>query len=139
MLPSSAQDAAHAQLLDAYAGLFFREVVHGLFFQRVIRPGVLSQATDENAVNAILAEKAPRMLSYLESQAGSGRLSAGSMSLADIAVASSLLNYCYLGFSLEGYPRLAAFLRAILSQGAFAEALAAEKPFADQMGLRLSI
>jgi glutathione S-transferase len=139
LLPSSAQDVAHTQFLDAYAGLFFREVVHGLFFQRVIRPGILGQATNEDAVRAILAEKAPRMIGYLETQAGSGRLSADRMSLADIAVSSNLVNYIYLGFSLGAYPQLAAFLEAIVQHPAFAQALAVERPFADQMGLRLSM
>jgi glutathione S-transferase len=139
LLPRGDKEAAHAMFLDAYAGdVLFRDLVHGLFFQRVIRPGMMGQPTDETVVRAILSEKAPRTLGYLDKEVAAGRLSANRMSLPDIAVASNLVNYCYLGFTLDGRRHLAAFLASAVKHPAFAQALAAEKPFADQMGLKLA-
>ncbi len=137
LLPADPREAAHTLFLDAYAGgALFREIVHGLFFQRVLGPGVFGQPTDESVVEAILRDKTPRTFGVLEAQAKDGRLSASRMSLADIAVASNLVNFSYLGFALDGYPRLSSFLSGAISHPAFAAAVSAEKPFAEQMGLK---
>jgi glutathione S-transferase len=59
------------------------------------------------------------------------------LSLADLAVASNLLTYRYLGcpISPDQYPKLSRYLDNILDLDVFRRATAQEKPFVEQMGL----
>lgn len=141
VLPSGARDLGRALWLDAYAGgTVFRHVVHGLFAQKVIRPVILKEATDQSVIDGILATVQPKVFAYLESQAGDAFLVGGAFTLADIAVASNLINYQYLGFPIDArrYPKLAAYARRAIGHPAMQQALAAERPFAERMGLDLS-
>ena len=141
ILPRDSRDYARALWLDAFAGgTIFRHVVHGLFVQKIIRPLILKQPTDQAAIDAILATQQPKVFRTLEAQAAEaqgGFLVGDALSLADIAVASNLINYQYLGFAIDRalYPRLADYARRIAALPVFQEALAAEAPFAAQMGL----
>jgi glutathione S-transferase len=59
------------------------------------------------------------------------------MSVADIAVASNLITYQYIGFDLyrSRFPRLAALVDRIVRQPAMREALRREQGVVDSMGL----
>ena len=60
------------------------------------------------------------------------------MTLADIAIVSNFIVYQYLGFEIDAarYPKFAKYLREITATPAFQRALADERPFVDQMGLK---
>ncbi len=60
------------------------------------------------------------------------------MTIADIAVASNLITYQYIGFNLyrARYPRLAALHDNIVRQPAMREALRRERAVVESMGLR---
>lgn len=138
VLPTDAQAYARALWFDAYAGgTLFRHVVHGLFGQKVIRPRLLNQPTDEAAVAAILETALPPVFGYLETQVDDGFLAGDALSLGDIAIASNLINFQYLGLAIDGalYPKLAAYARRMVETPALKAALEAERPVADQMGL----
>src|SRR5262245_58728030 len=71
ILPRDAADYARVLWLDAYAGgTIFRHVVHGLFREKIIKPLILKQPTDQAAIDAILATQLPRVFRYLDAQAG---------------------------------------------------------------------
>lgn len=134
--PPDPKDAAYALFLDAYAGgALFRGLVHGLFFQRVIRPGMLGEATDESVVDKLLTDVRPKVLGFLEAEAARGAIGSSDLTLGEIALASNLINFHYLSYRLDGYPKLAAAFGAILARTEFRRALVAERPFAEQMGL----
>jgi glutathione S-transferase len=137
ILPKPDREAARVLWFDSYAGVIFRELIRELFFQKVIRPGVLNETTDQAAVDTILATRQPKFFAYLESQAAGPHLVGDALTLADIAIVSNLINYQYLGFAIDGakYPNLARYTRSVLAQPAFRRALEDEKPFAEQMGL----
>jgi glutathione S-transferase len=137
VVPNEDRDAARVLWFDSYAGFVFRNLIHGLFFQKVIRPGILKEATDHAAVDTILATKRPEMFDYLEAQTTGSFLVGSALTLADIAIVSNLINYQYLGFKIDGtsYPNLARYARSILTQPAVRRALENEKPFAEKMGL----
>ncbi len=134
--------AAHVRALwfEEYAdGTLFREVVHGIFFQNIIRPNILGQTTDEAAVKAIQSEAMPRSFGYLEKELTGSHLAGGQFTIADIAVVSNLINYHYLGYRIEArFPRLAGYFKVMLRHPSIATALAAEQPAASGMGLDLS-
>jgi glutathione S-transferase len=137
ILPETPAELGRALWFDAYAGNLFRDVVHGLFFETKIRPGMLSQATDRSVVDRILAGATPKYFAYLDSQAGERFLVGDAFSLADIAIASNLVNYLYLGFRIDeaAYPRLARYARETIAMPVFQAALASEEPYAQQMRL----
>jgi glutathione S-transferase len=137
VVPKEDRDAARVLWLDSYAGFVFRSFIHGLFFQKVIRPGILKETPDHAAVDTILATKRPKIFGYLESQAAGPFLVGSALTLADIAIVSNLINYQYLGFRIDdtSYPNLARYTRSILTQPAVRRALDNEKPFAEKMGL----
>lgn len=138
ILPADGKDFSRALWFDGYAGgTVFRHVVHGLFVQKIIRPVILKETTDRAAIQTILATVQPKIFQYLDSQAGRPFLVSHALTLADIAIVSNMINYQYLGFAVDRdrYPRLAAYVRGIVAHEAFQQALAAEKPFAEQMGL----
>lgn len=139
LLPAEAQAYARAIWFDAYAGgTMFRHLVHGLFFNKVVRPGILGEPGDQSAIDAIVKDTLPKVFGYLESQVGDGWLVGDALSLADIAVGSNLVNLRYLGFEVDtaAYPKLAAYADRIVDLPAFRTALAAEAPFAAQLGLQ---
>jgi glutathione S-transferase len=133
-------DAAYAQArwFEEYAGgAVFRNVVHGLFFQKVIRPNILKQATDTQVIDNILKAALPKTFGYLERSLTTRYLVGDRLTIADIAVASNLLNYHYLGYRIDGrhYPRLSAFFDNMLRQPSLARAVQQEQKAAGSMGL----
>lgn len=136
--PQDAKAYAQARWFEEYAGgVVFRDVVHGLFFNKVIRPGILKEPTDNAAVAAILDEAAPLRFGYLEGALSGDYFAGGQLSIADIAIASNLVNFHYLGYAIDRarHPKLAAHFRRMLTDKAFAAALEAEKGAAESMKL----
>lgn len=138
VLPDQSADRGRVLWFDAYAGgTIFRHLIHGLFFQKVIRPGILKEKTDQSVIDTILADVQPKVFGYLEAQLGGKYLVGPLLTLADIAVASNLINFQYLGFAIDDarYPKLAGYTRRVTAEPSFQQALAGEKPFAEDMGL----
>ena len=136
--PRETGDFVQALWLEEYAdGTIFREVVHGLFFQKIIRPNILKQATEAAAIAAILKDALPKVFGYLEREIGSGYLVAGRFGIADIATVSNLINFHYLGFQIDAprFPKLAAYFGRCLRHPSVEAALRAERPVATNMGL----
>lgn len=140
LFPRDAKDRARALWIEEYCdGTLFRDVIHGLFFQNVIRPKILQQETDRVAVDSILSQALPKIFGYLESVVGDGFLAGGRFGIADIALASNLVNFNYLSYRIDGrhFPRLAACFKRLCRQPSVAAALRAERDVAANMGLDL--
>ena len=136
--PRETRDFVQALWLEEYAdGTVFREVVHGLFFQKVIRPNILKQATDTAVMTAILNEAVPKVFGYLERTIAGDHLVAGRFGIADIATVSNLINFHYLGYQIDvrRFPKLSAYFARQLRQPAIEAAVRAERPVAERMGL----
>ena len=142
LYPRDAKDRARALWLEEYCdSTVFREVVHGLFFQNVIRPKILQQPTDRTAIDAILTQALPKVFGYLESQMTDGWLVGKSLGIADIALACNLVNYHYLGYRIDAarYPKLERTFRRLCRHPSIATALGNEQPVAQNMGLDVGI
>src|SRR5262245_31370483 len=136
--PEATRDLVQALWLEEYAdGTMFREVVHGLFFQKVIRPNILKQATDPAAIATILNEALPKVFGYVERAIGGEYMVAGNFGIADIAILSNLINFHYLGYELDSkeHPKLGAYFGRQLRRPSVQAALRAEQPVAASMGL----
>jgi glutathione S-transferase len=139
VLPADINDYARVLWFDAYAGgTIFRQVVHPLFAQTVVGPNIRNVPTDKAVVNDVLTNVQPKILGYLDSQVTGKYLVGDAMTLADIAITSNFIVYQYLGFEIDvaRYPNLAKYLRGIAATAALQQALADERPFVDQMGLK---
>jgi glutathione S-transferase len=138
LYPSDTRDYVQALSFEEFAdGTIFPEVIHGLFFQKVIRPGILKQDTDQRVIDAILSDAVPKQFGYLEAALTGTYLAGARFGIADIATMSNLINYHYLGYRLDAtrFPSLARYFATHLQRPTIREALAAEQPVAEGMGL----
>ena len=139
ILPADIRDYARVLWFDAYAGgTIFRHVVHPLFVQTIVGPNIRNVPTDKAVVDDVLTNAQPKIFGYLDRQITGKFLVGDAMTLADIAIVSNFIVYQYLGFEIDAarYPKLARYLREIAATPVFQRALADEKPFVDQMGLK---
>jgi hypothetical protein len=119
-----------AMFLDAWAGsALFRGVVHPLFHNQIVAPTFHKTPGDAAAITRALEEAAPAAFAYLEGRRPGRFLVGGALSMADLAVASNLVMFRYLGHRIDErrYPRLHAWFEALRSSGPLAAALAAER------------
>lgn len=136
MIPADAKDRGQAVWIEAYLGACYREVIHPLFQQRIGAP-MRGGTPDTNLTDRVLSGVAPKYLEYLNGKAASRWLVGDAFSVADIAVGANLVQFHYVGESISTalYPALAAYFRRLVATPVFVEQLAAEKPFAEQMGI----
>lgn len=137
--PSSTRDYIQALWLEQYAGgTLFRELVHPLFREVFVQPKVNKVAPDQAKIDAVLGTVAPEIFGYLESVAGDAFLAGPKMSVGDIAVASNLITYQYMGFALDAaqYSKLSALFERVIRQPAMQQAVRREQSVVRSMGLR---
>jgi glutathione S-transferase len=137
LYPAATQDYVQALWFEEYAdGTIFRELIHGLFFNKVIRPKILKQPGDPAAIDAILKDTVPAMFGYLEKSLVGHYFAGDRFTLADAALASNLINFHYLGYAIDArFPKLAAYFARMIEHPSVAAALAAEQSAAAGMGL----
>jgi len=138
LYPTAAKAFADALWLEEYAdGTLFRDVVHGLLFQKMVRPKILNQTTDDGVVAKILETALPKTFSYLERNMTESFLVAGRFGIADIAIMSNLINFHYIGFAIDGghWPRLQRYFARMLQHPSIRAALANETPVVAKLGL----
>jgi glutathione S-transferase len=109
-------------------------VLGGLLLQRVFAQRFLKRAPDEALIRRSLEQEIPPKLAYLEGNIRGEFLVGSSLSIADITVASMLINFQFAGERLHDYPKLQRYLRALLARPSFQEQIAAEIPAAEQLG-----
>lgn len=136
MIPADPRNRGQALWLEAYLGGFFRDAVHPLFHQKIVAP-MQGGTPDAGVVDRVLAEVIPKYLAYMDGIANSDWIVGHSFSVADIAVGANLVQLHYLGGSpvLDHYPALARYFERLVRESVFVEQLAAEEPFAANMGL----
>lgn len=130
LLPANVRDRAHARWLEEFADTRLGDVfIWGLFYQRVVRPAVWGEPGDDVRVERTLAEDAPAVLDYLESQLPGDGFLFGEIGLADVALASFFRNATYAGFTIDAgrWPLAASFVGRVLDH----PALASLVPFED--------
>ena len=137
LFPKDPVDYARSLWIEEYVDGGLVQDVIGIVFQKVIRPKILDQATDHAIIDSILKNSLPKKLDYLEGSLDGSYFVADQLTIADVAVASSLVSLHYAGQRLQGasHPRLSGHFRRMLQSPAFTKALADEQTFADHLGL----
>jgi glutathione S-transferase len=114
LLPSDPRDRARARWLEEYADTRLGELfIWSLFYQKVVRPLVWGEPTDEARVRKALDEEIPAALDYLEGELPAEGFLFGDIGLADIAIASFFRNGSYAGYETdrERWPPTPAFVQ----------------------------
>ncbi len=130
LLPADPRDRARARWLEEFADTRLGDLfIWGLFYQRIVRPLVWGEPSDEQRIAKTLNEDAPAALDYLEGVLPETGWIFGDFGLADIAIASFFRNAAYADFepAADRWPRVVSFVRRALAHDAFAATL----PFED--------
>ncbi len=121
LLPKEPFALARATWFSEFAEALFRHE-GTIFFERAVRGHLMQQEPDMAAVEAA-REPIPPLLGYLDGElSGKATLCGEEVTLADITVASVLLNYLHAGERIEAgdYPCLRAYLDRLFARPSFA-------------------
>ena len=125
---------ARALWIEEYVdGGLAPHVLHGLLMQRVFAPRFLNLAPDEALIRRSLEQEIPPRLSYLERNLEGDFFAGDRFSIADITVASMLINLQFAGERLDRYPKLERYMQSLLQRPCFQHAFAVELPLAEQI------
>jgi glutathione S-transferase len=130
LLPADPRDRARARWLEEYADSRLGDLlIWSLFYQRIVRPMVWGEPTDEDRVRDALDNGIPAALDYLEGEAPENGFLFGDIGLADIAIASFFRNAAYADFTIDAarWPRTAGWVERTLSHSAIASLLPFEE------------
>ena len=130
LYPADPTQRARARWLEEFADTRLGDLfIWSLFYQKVVRPLVWGEPTDEERVARAENEEIPAALDYLETQLPTDGYLFGDIGVADIAIASFFRNGAYAGFETDAarWPRSAAFVARVLQHPCVASLL----PFED--------
>ena len=130
VLPAAPRERARAIWFEEMADTILFTAGQRIFFNRVVAPKLLKRTGDLTSAQEAQDTLLPPVFAYLESVApAEGFLVGNALSIADIAVASMLVNmtYCNAAPDPAAYPRLAAFLARMMARPGFAGALASDR------------
>ena len=134
LYPQDPTEFARALWLEEFVdGGLAPHVLRGLLLERAFARRFLNRAPDEALIRHSLEQELPPKLAYLERSVNGDYLVGGSFSIADITVASMLINYQFAGERLRGYPKLERYLQALFRKPSFQQQFAVELPAAEQI------
>jgi glutathione S-transferase len=130
LFPHDPRERARARWLEEFADTRLGDLfIWALFYQKVVRPAVWGEATDEERVARAVNEEIPGALDYLERELPADGFLFIDIGAADISIASFFRNGAYAGFETNPnrWPRTAAFVDRVLAHPCVASLL----PFED--------
>jgi len=123
LIPTDPRARARTVWYDEFADTIVVACGGKMFFNRIVSPRFLGRPGDLAVADKAEAEELPPILAYLEQTIpASGFLVEDRLTLADLAVASPFVNLAHAGCTVDAatYPRLAAYVAAILARPSFA-------------------
>lgn len=138
--PAEARARATACWLEEYGDSRLVETVAPFFLERVVKPLLLKQPTDEARLAALARDTVPGVLAWVESVVpASGFLSGPTLTIADFGIASPFLTAQVGGFAPDAnrYPNLASYLARLADTPLFARRL--EKQTAEMNAIRSQV
>jgi len=134
LYPKDRVERAQALWFEEYADTQLRDLIGmGYFYEKVVKPKLLGQPTDEAKVKHTVEVALPKALDYLERTIpADGYLFASGFSIADITIGSMFLNGRYAGYSVPAtrWPRFAAYLERVWAQPTYVRRIAQEADLA---------
>jgi glutathione S-transferase len=135
LIPTEPKARARTIWFDEYSDTILFACGGKMFFNRIVAPRFLGQAGDEAIAAKAECEELPPLLDYLERVIpASGFLVEDRLTLADISVASPFANFGHLNIVLDAgrYPKLRAYIEAMLARPSFAPWIARESAFLER-------
>ncbi len=129
--PSNIMDRAKSRWLEEYAGsMLFEPCAKDIFMERLTKPFNTNKLTDEEVVNHSISNLLPPLFDYIDSQLPSEGFIFGEMGLADIAVATAIINATYADFEVDKilWPKLASHLSIVKAHPVVAKCMQTEGP-----------
>jgi glutathione S-transferase len=126
LFPTDARQRARARWLEEFADTRLGDVfIWGFFYQKVVRPLVWGEPSDEERITKSVERDIPAALDYLEGELPDAGFLFGDIGAADIAIASFFRNGAYAGFEPDParWPRTAAFVERTLAHRSIASLL----------------
>ncbi|MDE1463700.1 glutathione S-transferase family protein [Spartinivicinus poritis] len=130
LYPADLKARTKAWWIEEYADTKLAEVVGmPLFFERVVRPTFLKQEINEQLVEDNIKHNIPPVLDYLESAAPKTEFVCGALSVADISIASLLINAAYADYEIDSkrWSTLSNYLERIYQQPVFRKYIESDK------------
>ena len=130
LIPADPQDRGRVIWWDEFGDTVFAACSGKMFFNRIVAPKFLGREGDLAAAAQAEGEELPKLLDYLEGAIpASGFLVGDRLTLADLAVASPLMNFRHCGACVDAavHPKIAAWSEAILSRPSMAPWIAKEE------------
>lgn len=134
LIPTEAKARARTIWFDEFADTILGGCGTKIFFNRIVAPRFLGREGDTAVADAAEREELPPILDYLESVIPDSLfLVEDRLTLADIAVASLLVNLGHVGCDYgSGRPKLAAFAAAMLARPSLAPWVERERAFLER-------
>lgn len=129
LVPAAPRERARTVWFEEFADTILWDVAGKMFSNRVVAR-INGRTPDLDAADQAEREGLPPILDYLEQAVpGAGFIVGDALSVADISVTSPFVNMAYAGFEVSGeaYPRLRAYLDAMLARPSFVAAKAGEE------------
>lgn len=129
LIPTEAKARGRTIMFDEFADIRIFGCGRKMFWNRVVAPLFMRMPGDPAAAAAAEANELPPILAYLDRIVpDSLYLVEDRLTLADIAVASLLVNLQHAGAAIDAgkYPRLAAYRDAMFARPSFAATIAVE-------------
>ncbi|MBY4675436.1 glutathione S-transferase family protein [Marinobacterium arenosum] len=130
LMPEAIDGRARCEWLEKFGDYeLAQNATFALFYQTLVAP-TLGKQTDHAVVEKALNHTLPPLLDYLEQQLTDREwLVDNRFGLADIAIASQLINMGYAGYPLDDsrWPQLASHLNRCCARPSFAELLPEEQ------------
>jgi glutathione S-transferase len=134
--PTNTADRARSRWLEEYAAsMLFTPLAGKIFMERLTKPLRTKVPGDENLVEDSIKNLLPPVFDYIESQLPAEGFIFGEMGLADIAVATAIINATYTEFEVDAgcWPKVSAHLNLVKIQPAVVEVMRAEKPLIEAL------
>ncbi|MBP8925051.1 MAG: glutathione S-transferase family protein [Pseudomonadales bacterium] len=135
--PQDPASRARALWIEEYTDTVLQDrLLRGVCLERVIKPMVYQQPTDENRVAKIIEYHLPPMFDYLEELTGERQyLVDGRFSIADISVLTCFINAEMADFRPDAkrWPALVRYLERIREEPAIKRVLEVERAYTDRM------
>ncbi len=131
LLPAAPGLRARALWFEEYADSKVAVTVAGIFFERVVKPSIFKQETNQALIDEALKRAVPEVLDYLTQCLGDDEfMVGGAFSIADIALTTPFVNFAIAGESVdaERWPKIAAYIERIHSLPCYAPIVAGDHP-----------
>ncbi len=128
--PADAQQQAVACWIEEFCDSKLMDVIGTIFQNRFLKPNLMGQPCDEDAVQEAINNGLPPLLDYLESiMPEQGYLVGDSLSIADLSVATCFAQAQYGGYEVDGaaYPATRKYLDSAFGTSLLSSRLEVER------------